>query len=134
MLKLRRSYLDNCTIGKIYHNGNFICYTVERSWLNNAKSISCVPAGEYKLESYSSAKYQNCFALSCASLSVGFLVTHQRTHILIHPANYHSELEGGIGPGLDLHPHNWGVAHSRKAMDKLRDLIKSENITEIKIT
>lgn len=134
MLELKRAYLDNCTIGKMYFKGEFVCYTVERPWLNNEKGVSCIPAGVYSLEPYTSSKYFDCFFLGNKNLGVGLLETFQRTYILIHPANYASELEGCIAPGLDLHPSTWGVSQSRVAMDKLRKLIKIEGITDINIS
>lgn len=133
MLKLKRSYLDNCTIGKMYFKGEFICYTIERPWLNNKKSASCIPEGLYNLEQYNSTKYPDCFILECKDLGVGISEDMHRTYILIHPGNFPHDIKGCIAPGLELHPSTWGVMHSRKAMDKLRDLIKSEKIIQIQI-
>lgn len=48
-LVLRRTYLDNCTIGKWSKDGVHLVYTVERPWLSNKKSVSCIPAGNYNL-------------------------------------------------------------------------------------
>ncbi len=133
MLKLKRSYLDNCTIGKVHYRGEFICNTIERPWLNNKKSISCIPEGIYALSPYNSTKYTDCFILECQDLGVGVSENMQRTYILIHPGNFPHDIQGCIAPGLELHPSTWGVMHSRIAMDKLRNLIKSERISQIQI-
>jgi hypothetical protein len=133
MLRLKRAYLDNCTIGKLYYKGEFICYTIERPWLNNEKSVSCIPEGEYILEPYESAKHPDCFYLGNNNLGVGFLETHQRTYILIHVGNFVNDIQGCIAPGLSLHPSRWGVSDSKKAMDKLRALIKANEIDKILI-
>jgi len=133
MLKLRRSYLDNCTIGKLYFKGELICYTVERPWQNNEKNISCVPAGLYLLQPYSSSKYVDCYSLLSMNLGVGLTPDFHRTHILIHPGNFPDDVQGCIAPGLMLHSSVWGVAHSKDAMNKLRSLIESENIEQIEI-
>lgn len=134
MLKLKRAYLDNCTIGKLYFNGGFVCYTLERPWLNNEKNVSCVPAGIYDLSPYSSSKYHDSFSLTCHSLGVGMTSDYQRTYILIHPANYPDEIQGCIAPGLHLHSRTWGVSDSRVAMNIIRELIGKENIKQIEIS
>jgi hypothetical protein len=133
MLKLKRSYLDNCTIGKLYFKGELICYTMERPWLNNKKSVSCVPEGIYNIHPFTSEKHPDCFYLECNDLGVGILANMQRTYILIHPGNFPHDIEGCIAPGLEMHPSTWGVMHSRKAMEKIRNLINSEGVTQIEI-
>jgi len=133
MLKLERSYLDNCTIGKMYFSGEFVCYTVERPWLNNGKNISCVPAGTYKLEPYSSSRFPDCYSLTSFPLGVGLIPSFHRTHILIHPGNYPHDVEGCIAPGLRLNQSTWGVSESRPAMDMLRGLIELNNIQTLEI-
>lgn len=126
-LKLRRAYLDNCCIGKLSLNGLFLCYTVERPWLSNRWSISCVPAGIYDLLPIKGHyKYGDCWYLENKALGVSLNDDTQRTEILIHIANFPHEVIGCIAPGLELHPTRWGVAHSRLAMEKLRKIITSE--------
>ena len=140
MIKLKRSYLDNCTTGKIYFNSEFICYTLEKPWDNNEKNISCIPAGVYQLEPYQSAKYKDCFALTCFNLNVGLTDKFHRTFILIHSANYVEQLEGCIAPGLQLRQEISGdqekcsVIYSRDALAKLRILIDEHEIKQIEVT
>ncbi len=134
MLKLKRSYLDNCTIGKLFYKDVLVCYTIERPWLNNQKSVSCIPAGEYQLDSYDSAKHPDCFSLVSHNMGVGLTNDYHRNYILIHVGNFPHDIEGCIAPGLDLHPSAWGVHESRKAMGKLRTLIHSENIKKMRIS
>lgn len=122
-LELRRAYLDNCCIGKLSIGGELMFYTVERPWKSNEKSVSCVPAGRYELEPYSSDKHPDCWALKNEALGVTPYGPSQRTHCLIHVANFPHEVEGCIAPGMELHPASWGVARSRDAMEKLRVLL-----------
>jgi len=133
MLKLVRSYLDNCTIGKVYYKGELIVYTIERPWLNNQKNISCIPAGIYGIEPFNSVKHPDCYLLRNHALSVGSDGLMQRKYCLIHIANFVEDINGCIGPGLKLHPSKWGVMDSRKAMVKLRGLIHVNNISKIEI-
>jgi hypothetical protein len=134
MLELRRAYLDNCTIGKVFFMGEFICYTIELPWKHNKKGESCIPSGFYQIGPYSSAAHEDCFYLGNPDLGVGPSEKFHRSYILIHPGNFTKDIEGCIAPGLALHPTTWGVADSVKAMDKLRALIKTNNIKEIEIS
>lgn len=134
MLHLKRSYLDNCTIGKLFYGGKFVCYTVERPWLNNEQGVSCIPAGTYDLNRYDSNKFKDCFSLTCHSLGVGLTGDYHRNYILIHPGNFPGDIEGCIAPGMELHPTTWGVSQSENAMDLLRKLIGVNEIKKIEIT
>jgi len=113
---LKRAYLDNCCIGKLYHDGSLIGYTVEKPWRNNEPNVSCIPPGVYTLKRYNSNKYKNVLSLENPALGVTVDEPSQRTKCLIHAANFPHELKGCIGPGLRLHPEVWGVADSRKAL------------------
>ena len=134
-MEITRQYLEKCTIGRITHDNSFICYSLERPWLNNEKNISCVPAGVYDLQRYDSARFKDCFSLTCFNLGVGLTENFQRTYILIHAANRVSDLHGCIAPGLGISGYldEWVTVDSRKALDKLRTLIHNENIQQMEI-
>lgn len=126
-LELRRSYLDNCTIGKISLDGIDICYTVEKVWLSNIPFKSCVPAGVYELLEHNSPKHGQCHVLKNHNLGVGIDKGDSvRYGCLIHIANFPSQVVGCIAPGLELHPERWGVAHSGSAIKHLRKLLKDD--------
>jgi hypothetical protein len=128
MLKLKRAYLDNCTIGKIYYQDSLVVYTVEKPWKSNEPFKSCIPPGLYKIVRHHSEKYPNTFALVNHNLGIGHNKGDSlRYSCLLHIANFEHEVEGCIGPGLDLHPSTWGVSQSRKAMDVLNKLINLES-------
>ena len=132
MLKLDRAYLDNCTIGKLFFRGDFVCYTIERPWLNNEKNVSCIPAGYYWIEPYHSQGHPGCYSLNCEALGVAVTGQH-RTYILIHPGNFPSDVDGCIAPGLSLNQSTWGVSDSNDAMDKLRDIIENNKVEQLEI-
>ena len=133
MLKLNRAYLDDCTIGKIFYKGEWQTYTVEPPYKSNQENISCIPPGLYNLETYSSKKHPNVFRLVNHALNVGD-ENYLRDNVLIHILNFPCETLACIGPGLKLHPKKWGVRDSKKAMNKLRDLIYKNDIKQIEIT
>lgn len=123
-LTIKRVYLPNCSIGTMYYNGTDIMHTVEKPYLSNKQFISCVPPGLYKLEKFHSDSHPNSFIIFNHDLGVGkFEGDSHRYGCLIHVANFPWEVEGCIGPGLEIHPEKWGVAQSRAAMDLLNKLI-----------
>ncbi len=120
---IKRAYLDNGTFGKMYHKGEFICYTLERPWLSNKPFVSCVPPGEYKMCKHVSPKFGDCFYFENSDLGVELNGLAIRTYILMHPANYVSQLQGCISVGLRQPKYRWGVADSKKAMTLVKSII-----------
>lgn len=133
-LKLRRNYLDNCTLGKLSFDGVHLCYTVEKPWLSNEKFKSCVPPGVYDIIPIKKHhKFGNCWYLSNKNLGVSLNSDTIRTEIFIHIANYPHNVVGCIGPGLTLHPEKWGVGRSTNAMNHLRSILKDDINWKIEI-
>lgn len=102
---------NNCTLGKLYFDGDFICNTIEREWLDNKVNVSCIPAGHY---------------LCTITNSPRFGITYQvndvdgRTHILFHTANRASELQGCIAPvsSFGILNNEWAGFNSRAAYNR----------------
>lgn len=47
---LDRVYLPDRTLGSIYSpQGGLICKTLELPWLENKRSVSCIPEGKYRV-------------------------------------------------------------------------------------
>lgn len=87
-LKLTRfAYTDMGTFGKINVDG-ITLYTVERPWLNNKPSISCIPEGKYVCEPrfYNGGGYD---ALEVTNVP-------KRSHILFHIGNTMHDSAGCI--------------------------------------
>lgn len=128
ILKLERfAYLPKGTLGQLYLPDGRVLYTVEREWDGNKPNVSCVPEGVYLVEKFNGAKFKNVFQI---------MDVPGRTFILFHAANYPSELEGCIAPGLsmvDYYSVQPGVQSSRDAMDVLREVLP-ESGCELHIT
>jgi len=133
LLTLKRSYLDNCTIGKLSLGGVLICYTIELPWASNEPFKSCIPAGRYKINKHNSEDHENSFYLENENLGVSLNGSTPRTGILFHIANFIEDIVGCIGPGLSLHPDRWGVAHSKKAMGILNTIITEDDTWNLNI-
>jgi len=118
----------NQTIGNLYlleDNGSMIdsWFSLELPWLDNQKYISCIPIGNYTCFKHVSPKFGPCLWIK---------EVNGRSEVLIHPANYHTQLLGCIAIGKDLKHINTGkdidVAQSRKAMAELLNQIEGNEI------
>ena len=49
LLLIRDMFTDESTIGELFINGERFCDTLELPYLNNQRSISCIPEGQYKV-------------------------------------------------------------------------------------
>lgn len=148
-LILTRDFRDEtCTLGVIESFGRKL-QTMERPWVPSllsvagTKGISCVAPGKYRLMPHNSEAHPNVWALVNPMLDVyhwdGDVPIARRniarTVVLIHSANYASELRGCIAPGLArAHPpagsgpgpKGWMVQRSRDALNQLRNIINGK--------
>lgn len=119
-LRLQTKSLANGTYGELFLDNTRLCYTVEREWNNNAPNVSCIPGGVYLVRRHQSPKFGDCFSLENKALGVTVFGPSQRTHCLIHAANWPSQLSGCIAPGTTLHSSRWGVGNSKTALNALK--------------
>lgn len=85
-MKIKRSYWDDCTIGRLWIN-NFQCFTLELPNLDNQQDISCIPAGDY--EYYFRNSPHNGDVLELRNVE-------DRSYIQIHAGNYTRQILGCI--------------------------------------
>jgi hypothetical protein len=112
-LKLTRFLYDSLgTVGRLTLPDGTTLYTVERPWLDNAPSISCIPEGLYVL------RPRHFFRGGYDTFEI--TEVPGRTHILFHVANRPHEVEGCSGLGT-----TWGcdtggpyVVSSKEAFGK----------------
>ena len=108
---LLRTYHPHGTNGEIWLNGELVCYSIELSWIDNSRNISCIPEGTYPL----SKRYSRRFGWHILIADVP-----QRSGILFHPANdARKELRGCIAPVSELTGIGKG-ANSRVAFEKMK--------------
>ncbi|MEY4943051.1 MAG: hypothetical protein RL254_1232 [Planctomycetota bacterium] len=148
-LTLNRDYFTSyCILGRLADPQSGRSWdTIERPWVPTSlgvcgvKGLSCIGLGTYRVSRYSSDAHPSVYAISNPGLDV--CVTEQevaptkhhitRTRVLIHPANWASELRGCIAPGKSRArgPGGiWMVERSRDAMNEIRNLLsKSAELT-----
>lgn len=135
MLELiRDSYSDMGTFGKLYIDGKFFCYTVEKPWVGNKEKESCIPEGVYRLVLRYSPVVRKT---SGGEFEEGYEVAGvpNRSYIMIHPANVASDLEGciGVGNALGFVKNQWAVLNSRDTFRELMGELEKKNDWDIEI-
>ncbi len=104
----------------------FSCFTVERPWMDNEPSVSCIPAGSYalKLGMYHRGGYP----------AYSLVKVPGRSLIKVHAGNTMMDLMGCIAPGMNLgHVHGrWAVTSSKQALGTFMGRL--QGATELHIT
>lgn len=128
-MKLERfAYTPLGTFGRLIAP-EFMVWTVERPWVNNAPRESCIPEGTYEL----APTTFNAGRPPYATWEV--VGVPGRSLIKIHRANTMNDLLGCIGVGRRLGvvqdrdtsmPLDWAVVDSRGAFDLLVDAMARE--------
>jgi|TARA_R100001530_G_scaffold120016_1_gene87255 hypothetical protein len=118
MILTRFALFHDRTLGKLFYEDEEY-YTIENPWLNNQPNISCIPEGDYTMIRVDSPKYgANMWEISNVE---------DRTHILIHVANFAKDVRGCIGFGSEIFANLEGVAKSRDAINKFYQQTKDYN-------
>ena len=127
----REPSTDTETMGSLTFDGVSM-FTIERPWIpsdpGGMPSKSCVPAGRYDLVPYVRGNGDAVRALVNPGLGVYFRKDDRpsgvgRFKILTHSANWVTQIDGCVAPGLDRGESYRGpmVKSSRKAMKILMD-------------
>tara|TARA_R110000782_G_C14778715_1_gene409762 strand:+ start:207 stop:551 length:345 start_codon:yes stop_codon:yes gene_type:complete len=96
-------------------------YTVERPWLDNKAFVSCIPDGNYRIKRVDSPRFgKNMWEVA---------EVPNRTHILLHAANYPHNVKGCIGLGKGVYTDMSGVTSSKKAITDFYNA--TEGLTEM---
>lgn len=110
----RFCYHPQGTLGLIDLGGKRF-YTVERPWLDNKPYVSCIPTGAYMMQRRQSPRFGETWHVTGVE---------DRTHILIHVANFPSDIQGCIGLGTSLMNDRIAVSNSRAAIADFDELTK----------
>jgi hypothetical protein len=127
LLLIRDTFTDESTIGELFLNGERMCDTLELPYRDNQRSISCIPAGEYKVR----LRYPR---ESATRDYLHLLVqdVKDRSYILFHRGNSAKDTRGcilvGQGTQQDI------VHNSTLAMDLLIKEIINLGGTNINLT
>lgn len=132
-LKLVRfASLKTGTLGRLtYKNKSW--WSVERPWLNNLINISCIPEGIYTMRRfYDVHQYRSSKSIDGAYVWE-ICDVNGRTVILIHVANWPTEVKGCIALGMGMFKNMSGVSKSKNAIKEFYRLTSNETEMEIEI-
>lgn len=125
ILRIRRS--DHGTEGVLVFD-DFRCFTLELPWKENAKNISCIPAGEYDVTIRQSPRFGRVYWV---------LKVEGRTYILVHSGNWAGDEELGLkshtngcillGTKRGYLAGQRAVLLSRRAIRKFMDKLQGED-------
>ena len=127
LLLIRDTFSKESTIGELFINGERICDTLENSWVDNQRNISCIPEGVYpvRLRLPRESATRDYMHLLVKDVK-------DRDYILFHIGNTAKDTSGCILVGLGSQQNV--VNNSRLAMDLLmKEIINlgGENINLI---
>lgn len=110
----RFAYTPMGVFGRCYIAGQEL-FTVERPWLNNERSISCIPEGRYTC----SPRFYNKGGYDAIEITQ----VPGRTNVLLHKGNTMHDLAGciAITAKLGCVEGIWGGVNSREAFRILMD-------------
>ena len=118
MINLNRiKYTDKSTIGELYINDVFQCYTLENTWMDNIKRLSCIPIGCYKLITKTYGRFYKQYNHPIIMLND----VPNRSEILIHRGNYPKDTLGCILLG-DTIGEDY-IGNSRNTYNKIYPII-----------
>jgi len=126
LLIIRETFTEVSTIGNLYLNGEWLCDTLELPYLDNQRSVSCIPEGQYKVRLRTARESATRDYLHLLVEDVP-----NRDFILVHIGNKSSDTRGcvlvGIGTEQDF------VKNSRLAMELLMKEILNLGGTNINL-
>lgn len=121
----RKKFEDKQTLGRlsVIDKGErlFGCHTLELPWKDNRRCVSCIPAGEYQVKKRVSKKFGEHFHITNVK---------DRSFILIHKGNYHTQILGCVLVGVGLKDINGDgyrdVTNSTGALNRLLRILPNE--------
>ena len=126
LLLIRDEFTDKSTIGKLYLDGEMFCYTLELPYLDNQRSISCIPEGQYKVRLRTAKESSSRDYLHLLVQDV-----EGRSYILVHIGNTARDTRGCILVGQSRQQDR--VNNSRIAMELLMKEILNLGGTKINL-
>lgn len=111
VLTLARNYLSDRTIGVLFGDGIYL-KTLERRWLDNQVSISCIPEGAYHVKRDKTGRFQYYAVQNVPG----------RTDIEFHEGNLVNDSQGCILLGKRL-SRDLELVDSMTAMNELVEYI-----------
>jgi hypothetical protein len=117
----RISNPTDATLGVLLLDSIPFCVTLEDSWRDNKRQISCIPAGDYVCKRVNSPKFGEVFQVQDVP---------NRTHILFHAGNTEHDTSGCILLGTSFGTINTDPAVLQSARALVRFMERLRGIDE----
>jgi hypothetical protein len=116
----RVAYTDDGVFGVLIDGNIPFALTLEETWKDNQKEISCIPTGVYICQRVTSPKFGGTFQV---------MDVPNRDHILFHKGNTTEETLGCILVGEQFEPVDvrYGIWHSGKGFKEFMDRLNGHN-------
>lgn len=113
------------TFGVFIFDGRPVCVTCENPWKRNARVISCIPNGAYRVTKFSGTRYKDVWQLHDVP---------NRNAILIHAGNTEADTDGCLlmGSGFGIFDGRQGIVNSARTIGMLRTILPSEFVLTVK--
>ena len=113
------------TLGKLFIINEsiieFDCHTLELTWKDNKKDVSCIPVGTYRMKRRFSDKYGQHWHI---------LDVPGRDMILIHFGNFNKDTRGCVLVGMGLADINkdgyLDVTESKVALERINEILTGD--------
>lgn len=115
---LRLEENRDCIRGVVLVDGQLLCCTLERPYINNERNVSAIPEGIYKAVAVHSPKFGRVYEITDVP---------GRTNILIHAGNTADDTEGCIilGKEFGIIKGERAVFRSREAIAELKEVLNN---------
>lgn len=109
------------TFGMFLLDGQPICNTLEPYKRDNAKSVSCIPTGQYIMELQKSPKYGQVYTITNVQ---------DRSYIRVHSGNLSEHTQGCLilGEQLGEIKEKWALLSSGEAIKEFNAKAKGDKI------
>ena len=115
---------EKCTIGELYLDGSLVCFTLE----DVVREVADTPVVTWKVPHETAipqGRYRITLTMSKRFGRVLPLVNNVENFegVRIHPGNVAENTEGCLLPGMAIGPNDESVLESRRAMQKVYDIV-----------
>ena len=117
MRLIRVSRTAEATYGVLVWSGVPFAVTLEDTWRDNAREVSCIPAGTYQCKRVDSPRFGDTFEITDVT---------GRSHILFHRGNTEDDTRGCVLVGEAFNPVNGrpGITASKEGFEEFLRLTR----------
>lgn len=113
LILIRDIRADKAVLGRLYHNGGFVCYTLE-----NASTL--IPCGDYRVQNSKSPKFKRELPLLYNSK------VPKKRGVRIHVGNYYNQSRACVLVGMGRKMEDFSLTESKIAETMVAMICRNE--------